>query len=127
MKLNKSQEELDNEKKWDKAILLLLAIIFYVIILMITYDKIYEEGHRNGYNKGVNDTKKGLLGVPKEISILAEQKKCAEIGGKFNIYADDYYTHYIDRDGTGFPDNGLKITSLTCTSPAKELFKHEIK
>ena len=135
---DKSQEELDNEKKWDRVrtfILLLILMVGGVYLTGNTYKKGYEQGVASvkpvityGYSQDLEDGrtctstfKKGQLdpcNMTHEVSILAEQKKCEEMGGEF----------WLDENNHYYPNNTKELdVTITCTSPAKELFKYEIK
>lgn len=64
---------------------------------------------------------------PQEISVLVEKKRCDELGGEFKIL---YWGkvlgagNYSVDQTIDFMKNGY---TLTCTSPAKELFNHKLQ
>lgn len=127
MKLNKSQEELDNEKKWDGMSIFIncLALIWLgVLLISVVYTRGYKQGVASVKEMSSWSTTKWgvtplkISSTTPKISILAEEKKCEEMGGEFWLNENNHY----------YPNNTKELdVTITCTSPAKELFKYEIK
>lgn len=67
--------------------------------------------------------------INKEISILTEEKKCEEMGGEFDIQGD--WSETSIEMAPYYLSNGMHVPNydewnITCTSPAKELFRYEV-
>jgi hypothetical protein len=124
---DKSMEQLENDKKWDKWVSIGIVVFFIGVcsgVLFLLMNDLYKKGYENGYEDS-NNSKwcVKLPEKPQEVSVLEEQKKCEEIGGEFNIDKS-----YSAKGRVGeLVESDLDYYTLICTSPAKELFKYNIK
>lgn len=104
--------------------LLIASVILALISLSITLNYGYDTGYADAslFSDGLIDK---LHAEVKETSILSEKQKCEELGGEFGIRS---YLTGLTLYSDGRPSEpSKKVTEITCTTPAKELFNIKVK
>lgn len=75
------------------------------------------------YSGNIADDNKLLPRCVEEISLLKEKADCDKVGGEFGLTGK-----YDGEEVTQWDEIAIKhITSISCTSPAKEIFNYQLK